>query len=99
MGALKGASAEQLERLRSELTESISLVSGNTSSSGSYLQTIFTARSEATPDDDRSNDSHDTLTCRCEAFDSDRCRHDRHRSRVHDPKEHSLPGSLGNHAS
>src|SRR6266571_682895 len=39
------------------------------------------------PDGDGPGGSRDALTGRCETFDGDRCRHDSHRAKVHDPDD------------
>jgi hypothetical protein len=43
------------------------------------------------PDDDGPDGSRDALTGRCETFDGDGCRHDRHRAKVHDPDDQLGP--------
>jgi len=37
------------------------------------------------------NGLRDALTGRCETFDSDGCRHDSHRAKVHDPGDKHVP--------
>ena len=49
-------------------------------------------------DDDGPDGSRDALTGRCEAFDGDRCPHDSHRAKVHDPDCVEDPHQAGSSA-
>jgi hypothetical protein len=49
------------------------------------------------PDDDGPDGSRDALTSRCETFDGDGCRHDRHRAKVHDPDDHIIATIITTH--